>query len=272
MKTKFIAEIGINHNGDIRIAKQMLDLCKLAGIEYAKLQKRNPDLCVPESQKNIIKDTPWGKITYLQYKYELEFNEKEYDELYLYADKLGIKLFTSVWDLDSVQFIKKYTSIVKVPSALITDIKLLEACRDNFDTFMISTGMSTQEEIDIAIDLGNPDIVFHTNSSYPTDIEEVNLGYLTYLKKHFSNKSIGYSSHYYGISDALMALSLGAEWIEKHITLDRNMWGSDQKSALEPRGLFELIQKIKECELMLEGNKPRIILNSEIPKRNSLKT
>ena len=164
---KIISEIGINHNGDIELCKQMIMLSKVAGADYVKIQKRNPDLCVPEHQKNKPKSTPWGNMTYLEYKHKLEFDEKQIKELIEYSENIQIKFFASVWDLDSVKLMSKYTKIAKIPSALINDLELCKATREAFDTLIISTGMSTQKEIDDCIQICHPDVIMHTNSTYP---------------------------------------------------------------------------------------------------------
>ena len=173
--TKIIAEIGINHNGDINTAKQLIDVAVVADCDYVKFQKRNPDICVPEHQKSVMRDTPWGKMTSLEYKYRVEFGKKEYDEIDRYCKEKGIGWFASVWDTDSVNFMKQYTGIAKIPSALITDNNLCRYSRDNFDTILISTGMSDQREVDLAIHHSKPDVVFHTNSTYRSPVSELNL-------------------------------------------------------------------------------------------------
>ena len=164
---KIIAEIGINHNGSLETCKKMMLLAKYAGCDYVKIQKRTPSLCVPEDQKNKIKETPWGTMTYLEYKERIEFNENQIKELFDYASEINIEFFASVWDIPSVDLMAKYTKIGKIPSALITDLELCKYAREKFDTFMISTGMSTEEEIETVISISNPDIIMNTNSFYP---------------------------------------------------------------------------------------------------------
>ena len=152
--TYLIGEIGINHNGDVDLCKKLILLAKTCGCEYAKIQKRNPDICVPEHQKTKMKDTPWGKMTYLDYKWKIEFSEKQYAELYEYANSIGICLFASVWDKESCDLVAKYNVIAKIPSALITDLELVEYARSKFETLIISTGMSTEGEIEEAVRVG----------------------------------------------------------------------------------------------------------------------
>jgi len=245
---KIIAEIGINHNGSLDECKKMIMLAKVAGCDYAKIQKRNPDVCVPEHQKTVMRQTPWGEMTYLEYKYRMEFNEEQIKELCDFAKEIGIEFFASVWDLDSVALMAKYTRIVKLGSPVINDLELLKATREAFDYVIMSTGMSTEEEIEKAVEACNPDVIMHTNSTYPCPEEELNLRYIEWLKTKYPTKSIGYSGHEYRLCTTTAAVALGAEWVERHITLDRNTWGSDHKSSIEPAGLFSLILDIKAVE------------------------
>ena len=269
---KIIAEIGINHNGSMELCKQMIMLAKVAGCDYAKIQKRNPDVCVPEHQKTKRRDTPWGEMSYLEYKYKIEFNEEQIKELCEYSRSLGIEFFASVWDLDSVALMAKYSNIGKIGSASINDLELCIAARKAFDTLIISTGMSTEEEIEACIEACNPDVVMHTNSTYPCPVEELNLKYITWLKEKYPNKEIGYSGHEYGLVTTFCACGLGAEWVERHITLDRNMWGSDQTSSIKPDGLIKLIQGIRGLEKAMQyGPGPRKQFDGENSKKNSLR-
>jgi N-acetylneuraminate synthase len=271
-KTNIIAEIGINHNGSMEICKDLMSIAKVSGCDYAKIQKRNPDLCVPENQKNKIRSTPWGDITYLDYKKKIEFTEEQIQELCDYSSKLDITFFASVWDKDSVNMMSKYSNITKIPSALITDLELCKYARDNFETLIISTGMSTEKEIDKCVEACNPDIIMHTNSTYPAPIEELNLNYINWLKNKWKNKQIGYSGHEYGLVSTFAAVAMGAGWIERHITLNHNMWGSDHLSSLEPAGLFKLVKGIRDIEKSL-FYKPseRILFENEKTKRESLR-
>ncbi len=271
MTTKIIAEIGINHNGDIEIAKKLIDVASVAGCDYVKFQKRNPDVCVPEDQKFKRRDTPWGNMMYLEYKYRMEFDSSQYDELFSYADSKGIGMFASVWDIDSVDFMRNYTSTMKIPSALITNKDLLFYTRDRSDYLMISTGMSKEVEIENAVKVGNPDLIFHTNSSYPSPVNDLNLNYIDWLYEKYPNKEIGYSGHEYGLVPTYAAVVKGATWIERHITLDRTMWGSDQMASVEPHGLIKLVKDVRSIEKSLGESGPREVLNSELDKRKSLR-
>jgi len=271
MSCKIIAEIGINHNGDLRLAKQMIDAASLAGCDYVKFQKRNPVLCVPKSQRSKMRKTPWGEMRYIDYKKKIEFGQKEYEEIFLYAKQKNIACFASVWDLDSVEFMKKLTNIAKIPSALITDLELCRKARDTFETLIISTGMSTEEEIKNCISECNPDVVMHTNSTYPTPISDLNLRYIGWLKERNPGREIGYSGHEYGLVPTFAAAALGCSWIERHITLDRTMWGSDHLSSVEPIGLMKLVKGIRDVESSLGTGGPREVCSSEKEKRKSLR-
>jgi len=271
MKTKVIAEIGINHNGDVDIAKKLIDVASVAGCDYVKFQKRNPDVCVPDEQKTKIRNTPWGEMSYLEYKHRLEFDNNEYDELFSYADKKGIGMFASVWDEDSVDFLRHYTSIMKIPSALITNDGLLSYARDRSDYLMISTGMSDEDEIDHAVSIGSPDLIFHTNSAYPSPIGDLNLNYIEWLSDKYSTAEIGYSGHEFGLVTTWAAVVKGASWVERHITLDRTMWGSDQMSSVEPHGLIKLVKGLRSIEDSLGDGGPRKVFDSELSKRESLR-
>ena len=266
-----IAEIGINHNGSVDVAKQLIDVASIAGCQYVKFQKRNPDVCVPEEQKYTRRDTPWGNIMYLEYKYKMEFDGSQYDELFSYADSKGIGIFASVWDKDSVDFMRQYTSIMKVPSALINDKDLLFYARDRSDYLMISTGMSNEKEIEEAVRVGSPDLIFHTNSAYPSPIEELNLNYINTLKDKYPDREIGYSGHEYGLVPTFAAVAMGATWVERHITLDRTMWGSDHLASVEPIGLMKLTKGIRDIEKSMGSGGPRVVSECELPKRESLR-
>ncbi len=270
-KVKIIAEIGINHNGDIQLAKKLIDVAVVAGCDYVKFQKRNPDICVPEAQKNKNKSTPWGDMTYLDYKYKIEFGKEEYDEIDHYCKKKSIDWLASVWDKDSVDFMLNYGSMMKIPSALLTDDDLIVYAREKSDFLMISTGMSNEQQIQRAIKLCNPDLIFHTNSTYPSPLKELNLNYIKYLKRKYPNKIIGYSGHEFGLVTTFPVIVLGAQFIERHITLDRSMWGSDQMASVEPGGLIKLVKGIRDIEDSLGEIGPREILSGELTKLESLR-
>ena len=267
-----IAEIGINHNGDIEICKKLISIAQIAGFNYVKIQKRNPDLCVPEEQKSKIRETPWGTMSYLDYKKKIEFDKKQIAELIKYSKDKGITMFSSVWDKDSVDIMSKYCDIGKIPSALITNIELCVYARKKFDKLIISTGMSTEEEIEACIEACNPDVIMHSNSTYPCPPEDLNLRYIHWLKDKNPNKEIGYSGHESGIVTTLATIPLGVSWIERHVTLDKSMWGSDQKASLDIQEMFELVKNIKIIEKACQYKpQKRIQFKKENEKKKSLR-
>jgi len=270
----FVAEIGINHNGSIEIAKELIDMASFCKCDAVKFQKRTPDLCVPENQKNAHKDTPWGQLTYLEYKRRIEFNKEQYKVIDSYCKKKNIMWFASAWDFQSVDFLEKFkVPCYKIPSPMLTNKKLLEKVRDANKLVMLSTGMSTIAEIDKAVGLLDdvPLVIMHCNSSYPTENSELNLRVIETYKKRYPNHPIGYSGHEKGYTASLVAAVLGARVIERHITLDRTMWGSDQSASLEMPGLRRLTRDLSLLPLWL-GNGEKRVFNSEIPIREKLRT
>lgn len=266
-----ISEIGINHNGSLETAKDLIRESKKAGANYVKIQKRNPDVCVPEHQKTKRRSTPWGEMSYLEYKHRLEFSEAQIKELCDYANGYGISFFASVWDTDSAKLMAKYTKIAKLGSASINNIELCELTRELFDFVIISTGMSTEEEIEAAVAAAKPDVIMHTNSTYPCPVDELNLRYIEHLKTKFGGE-IGYSGHETGLATTLAAVSLGATWIERHVTLDKTMWGSDQSSSIEISELTELVDGIRAIEQAIQYKPgPRMQFEGENLKRDSLR-
>jgi len=270
---KIIAEIGINHNGDIDICKKMMLLAKFAGVDYVKIQKRTPELCVPESEKMKLKETPWGTMTYIDYKKHIEFNEEQIKELFNYAKENGIEFFASVWDIPSVDLMCKYTHIGKIPSALINDLKLCEYAREKFSLLMISTGISSEIQIEQCIEACNPDIIMHTNSTYPCPSEDLNLKYILWLKKKYPTKKIYYSGHEFGLTSTFAAVGMGCDGVERHICLNHDDWGSDQKASVQiVNGLFKLVKGIRDIEkAMMYDEGPRILFNSELDKMKTLR-
>lgn len=274
-KTKIIAEIGINHNGDLNIAKRLIDVAKFAGCDYVKFQKRNPDICVPEEQKDVLKKTPWGDMKYIDYRHKIEFGKKEYKEIDKYCKQIGIKWFASVWDEDSIYFLKKMKcDIVKIPSALATDRKLMKLARETFKTLLVSTGMLEENDVKYIAEVIKPDVIFHTNSTYPCPVEDLNLNYIKWLQDTYCNEyriDVGYSGHEFGVVTTIATVALGVTWIERHITLDRTMWGSDQMSSIEPTGMIKLVKGIRDMEKTLNGYEPRKITKDELNKLKSLR-
>lgn len=273
MKVNIIAEIGINHNGDIELAKKLIDVAVFSGVDYVKFQKRDPDTCVPEHMKAQPKSTPWGDMTYLEYKKRLEFSKEQYSEIDEYCKSKGIKWFFSVWDIPSAEFAKEIGhDIVKVPSALSNDTELLQYCRQNFKLLLVSLGMNNQKQIDCLLDDHSPDVVFHTNSSYPSPIDELNLAYIQWLLDREDGLiQVGYSGHEFGLVTTFAAIGFGASWIERHLTLDRSMWGSDQLASVEPIGFQKLVKGIRDIEKAHGRYGPRKITPAEEAKIKTLR-
>lgn len=265
-----IAEIGINHNGDIGIAKKLIDLAASNGCSAVKFQKRNPDICVPEHQKNVMRDTPWGQMTYLEYKYKVEFGKKEFDEIDLYCKHKGIDWFASAWDTSSQEFLQQYNlKYNKVASALLTSKDLLKMIAEEDRHTFISTGMSTMEQIDEAVSVFRehncPFTVMACTSTYPCDVSECNVRFIQTLEEKFPDSiGVGYSGHEKGILPTTLAVALGATVIERHITLDRTMWGSDHAASLGPQGLELLCRDVRNVPKIL-GDGVKTVYVSEQP-------
>ncbi|MDG6218595.1 MAG: N-acetylneuraminate synthase family protein [Candidatus Thermoplasmatota archaeon] len=269
-----IGEVGINHNGDIQIAKKLMDAVFACNWDCVKFQKRNPDVCVPDNQKGKMRETPWGMMTYLDYKYKVEFDKYEYDYIDDYCKEKPIDWTASVWDIDSLNFIMNYeVPFIKIPSAMLTNLELLKEAAKTNVTLIISTGMSTIDEIDIAVNLitkyGDKPIIMHTNSSYPTPHSEINLNLIPVLKERY-DCTIGYSGHEYGLEPTVIAVALGAKIIERHITLSHDLWGTDQKSSLEVHAMSMLQKRTCDISNML-GSKVKEVTPSELPVREKLR-
>ena len=264
-KTFFIAEIGINHNGDVKNALKLIESSKLAGCDAVKFQKRTPKIATPKTSWNIMRDTPWGKMKYIDYKKKIEFGKKEYDIINKFCNKIGILWTASCWDVPSVKFIEKYNvKFHKVPSACITDIDLLKELKKTKKPIIISTGMSSEKQINKAVKtLSQKNLsILHCNSSYPAQNHQLNLKYIQKLKMKFKKSIIGYSGHEMNLSSSVAAVVLGAKIIERHITLDKSMWGTDQQASIEPIGFARLIRDVRNVESSL-GKPTKIIYPEE---------
>lgn len=269
----FIGEIGINHNGSVETAKKIIDMAQSCGVDFIKFQKRTPEICVPKNVRDRIKETPWGDMTYFEYKKKIEFEIDEFKEIDEYCKKKQIIWFASVWDIPSIDFIEKFnTPCYKVPSAKLTDKDLLVRLHKTGKPIIISTGMSTQDEIDRAVSLlDNTELlIMHCNSSYPAKNNELNLNYIKVLRKKYPQHIIGYSGHEEGITPSLIAALLGAKLIERHITIDRAMWGTDQSASIEFSGLRRLVRDIKLLPEWL-GDGQKKIYESEILVKKKLR-
>ncbi|MHB8772534.1 MAG: N-acetylneuraminate synthase family protein [Syntrophales bacterium] len=270
-----IAEIGLNHNGEVGIAKKLIDAAFACNWDCVKFQKRTPDICVPEHQKSVSRDTPWGRMTYLEYRRRIEFGEKEYSYIDHYCQEKPILWTASVWDLPSLQFMLRYdVPFIKIPSAKLVDADLLRAAATTGKPLVVSTGMSTVEEIDAAVSLLNESakgnyILMHTNSTYPTPPEELNLSTLKFLKERY-DCVVGYSGHEYDLEPSVIAVALGASIVERHVTLDHNMWGSDQSASLEVHAMDLLRKRLKHVRTCL-GDGVKRLTDSEIQLRKKLR-
>lgn len=249
-----IGEIGINHNGDLRTAMALIDAAKAAGMDAVKFQKRTPEVCTPRDQWEVERDTPWGRMTYIDYRHRVEFGAEDYRQIDDYCREIGIDWFASPWDVESVDFLGAFSpSTYKVASASLTDDVLLRALRATGRTIILSTGMSTPAQIRHAVEvLGSDNIVMlHATSTYPAPPEQLNLRMIKTLEAEYPNVPIGYSGHEVGLQTTLCAVALGAVMVERHITLDRAMWGSDQSASVEPEGMRRLVRDIRVIEAAL---------------------
>ncbi|CAM3668011.1 hypothetical protein GCM10007368_22290 [Isoptericola cucumis] len=256
-----IGEIGINHNGDVDIAKQLIDVAVAAGCQAVKFQKRTPEISTPKDQRDKIRQTPWGEMTYLEYKYRVEFEQDQYTEIDQYAKANGIQWFASPWDVPSVEFLEGFgVPTHKIASASVTDLELLQALADTGKPMILSTGMSTLEQIDTAVEILGTDglVMLHATSTYPLPPEEANLRTIATLQERYG-VPVGYSGHETGLQISLAAVALGAVAVERHITLDRAMWGSDHAASLEPKGLTNLVRDIRILQDALGDGEKRVM-------------
>jgi N-acetylneuraminate synthase len=261
-----VGEIGINHNGDIDIAKRLIQVAAAAGCDAVKFQKRTPSICVPEAQRKIMRETPWGYISYMDYREHVEFDLEAYREIDRHCRKHEIRWFASCWDEPSVEFIEQFdVPCFKVASACLTDEPLLRRTRATGRPLVLSTGMSSLEQIDRAVAiLGRQDLILlQAVSTYPARYDELNLRVIGALRERYG-VPVGYSGHETGLASSIAAVALGACIVERHITLDRSMWGSDQAASLEPSGLTRLLRDIRLVETSL-GSPEKKVLERELP-------
>ncbi|MCW2803153.1 MAG: N-acetylneuraminate synthase [Propionibacteriaceae bacterium] len=241
-------EIGINHNGDLSNAFALIDQAAAAGCDAVKFQKRTPEICTPRDQWDIERDTPWGRMTYIDYRHRVEFDAEDYAQIDAHARSRGIAWFASPWDVEAVDFLEQFDLPAhKVASASLTDDELLRRLRATGRTIILSTGMSTPKQIRHAVEvLGSDNIIMcHATSTYPAPPVQLNLRMIHTLQSEFPNVPVGYSGHETGLQTTLAAVALGAVFVERHITLDRAMWGSDQAASVEPYGLHRLVRDIR---------------------------
>jgi N-acetylneuraminate synthase len=267
-----IGEIGLNHNGDLEIAKKLIEVAAGAGCDAVKFQKRTPELSVPPEQRNVMRETPWGTMTYLDYRYKVEFGESEYRAIDALCRSLRIHWFASPWDEPSVEFLEKFDPLTfKVASASLTDDSLLDRIKQTGRPVILSSGMSTMDQIETAVNRFSPErmLLAHTTSAYPCEPEELNLRMIQTLQRRFESP-IGYSGHERGLQTTIAAVAMGATFVERHITLDRTMWGSDQAASVEPQGLQRLVRDIRVVEKAV-GDGVKKVYDSELPIMKKLR-
>lgn len=270
-----IAEIGINHNGDIQIAKKLIDGAHAAGWNAVKFQKREPDIAVPEAQKSVMRDTPWGRMTYLEYKKHVEFGKEEYDYIDKYCKEKPIDWAASPWDMSSLDFLLQYDiPFIKIASATIVQDALLKKAAQSGKVIIMSTGMSTWAEIDHAVAIlekyaEGGYVLMHTNSTYPAPDENLNLRMITTLKERY-RCLVGYSGHEQGLEPTVMACVLGACVIERHVTLDHDMWGTDQAASLTLHAMDMLQRRVRNVRKIL-GDGEHSLSEAELAVKKKLR-
>jgi|TARA_B110000858_G_C17758597_1_gene453360 N-acetylneuraminate synthase len=274
--TYLIGEIGINHNGEIEIAKKLIDAAYAIGWDCVKFQKRNPDICIPADQKKVMKSTPWGEMTYLEYKKKIEFDKVKYDLINDYCSNKSQPMHwsASVWDMDSLKFILDYNvPFIKIPSAMVTDIDLIKESSKSNKPIILSTGMSTLDEIDNAVNEISKNThnlcILHSNSCYPAKSKDLNLSLIPFYIKRYQY-TIGYSGHEFSIEPSVIATALGAKVVERHITLNQELWGTDQKASLSITGMDRLYNRIKDAHLSI-GKPEKIVTKDEMEIRKKLR-
>ncbi|GGZ11322.1 N-acetylneuraminate synthase family protein [Streptomyces nitrosporeus] len=271
--TYVIGEIGINHNGELDNALALIDAAADAGCDAVKFQKRTPEICTPRDQWDIERDTPWGRMTYIDYRHRVEFGEAEYTAIAEHCAERGIAWFASPWDTEAVVFLEKFdVPVHKVASASLTDDELLRALRATGKPVILSTGMSTPRQIRHAVEvLGSQNtILLHATSTYPAATNELNLRVINTLQEEYPNIPIGYSGHEIGLQTTLAAVAIGACVVERHITLDRAMWGSDQAASVEPQGLTRLVRDIRTID-EAKGDGVKKVYESELGPMKKLR-
>lgn len=267
-----IAEAGINHNGDIAIAKRLIDVAKSAGCDAVKFQKRTPEVCVPEAMRNVMRETPWGDMTYFDYKKKIEFGKEEYDEIDAYCKKMDIAWSASAWDIPSLDFLAQYDlPFHKIASALATYVPFITKIAEEGKLTYASTGMCNWEEIDQLVGIfkkaGCPFVLMHTISTYPAEESQLNLKMIETLADRYG-VPVGYSGHEPSVSPSITAAALGAVAIERHITIDRSMWGTDHSASLEPAGLSNLVGSLRKVRSSMgDGIRKVVPGEAEIAKK-----
>jgi N-acetylneuraminate synthase len=261
-----IAEIGINHNGSLDIAKKLIDEAVTAGCDAVKFQKRTPELCTPKDQWHLERDTPWGRMTYINYRKIIELGYDEYAAIDAYCKEKGIDWFVSCWDEESVDFMEQFNpGVYKFASASLTDHGLIEKVKTTGKPYILSTGMSTMDEIRAAVETFGTDnlLIAHSTSAYPCPPQELNLRMIDTLAELYPGVPIGYSGHETGLATTVAAVAMGASFVERHFTLDRAMWGSDHAASVEPQGMQKLVRDIRDVEQAI-GDGVKKVYDSEL--------
>ena len=269
-----IAEIGINHNGDINIAKKLIDASNACNWDCVKFQKRDPDVCVPEEQKSVVRDTPWGEMTYIDYKYRMEFGLDEYLTIDKYCREKPIDWATSIWDINSLEFMKQFdVPFIKIPSAQITNKTLIESITQINHFYILSTGMMNWKMLDEVVNVLEKHnlkyALLQCNSTYPAPHDELNLSVIPEMKKRYGCV-VGYSGHEFDLEPSILAVAMGAQIIERHVTLDHKMWGTDQKSSLEVHAMDLLNKRMRGVQKII-GVPEKVITESEKIVMNKLR-
>ena len=257
-----IGEIGINHNGSISLAKKIILEAKKNNFDAVKLQKRDLNICIPKNQQNIIRESPWGRITYLNYKKKIELNKRGFQVLSKFCKKIKIDLFSSAFDISSLKFLRQFRfKFNKVPSAMITNLKFIEAVAKERKKTFISTGMCEMKNISNVVKIFKKYkckfVLMHCVSEYPCPEEKLNLKMINTLKKKFKCE-VGYSGHETSVSPSIFSWIIGAQYIERHITTDRSLWGTDQSASLQSQGMTALSGVLKKAYIYFGDGKKKI--------------
>ena len=259
-----IGEVGINHNGSVQLAKKIILEAKKNNFDAIKLQKRDLKICIPKDQQDILRDTPWGRMTYLNYKKKIELSKNDFQNIIKFCKKIKIDIFCSAFDVNSLKFLKQFKfRYNKIPSAMITNIKFIEEVAKERRKTFISTGMCEIKDIDKAVKIFKKYkckfVLMHCVSEYPCPENKLNLNMIISLKKKFKCE-VGYSGHETSVSPSIFSWTMGANYIERHITTDRSLWGTDQAASIEPQGMMALSGILKKAHTFFGNGKKRISL------------
>jgi len=259
-----IGEVGINHNGSVQLAKKIIRVAKKNNFDAIKLQKRDLKICIPKDQQNILRDTPWGRMTYLNYKKKIELSKNDFQNIIKFCKKIKIDIFCSAFDVNSLKFLRQFKfRYNKIPSAMITNIKFIEAVAKERKKTLISTGMCEMKDIIKAVKIFKKHkckfVLMHCVSEYPCPENNLNLNMITSLKKKFKCE-VGYSGHETSVSPSIFSWIMGATYIERHITTDRSLWGTDQAASIEPQGMAALAGILKKAHTFFGSGRKRISL------------